>query len=81
VRADFFLHQNALVRYLVSGNTERGYKAKADVTFRKSWPAEYVPICLEKIYFTEAEAEGAIIDFCKRFIEENRITETEGIGT
>jgi len=79
VRADFFLHQGALVRYLVSGNTEHGYKAKADVTFRRSWPASYVPVCLEKIYFNEAEAEAAIIDFCKRFIEENRVRETEEI--
>jgi len=77
VRADFFLHNSALVRYLVSGNTERGYKAKADVTFRKSWPASYVPVCLERIYFNEAEAEAAIIDFCKRFIDENKVTEIE----
>jgi hypothetical protein len=77
VRADFFLHHNALVRYLISGDSERGYKAKADMTFRKSWPAQYVPICLEKIYPSEEEAEGAIIDFCKRFIEENKITVTE----
>jgi len=77
VRADFFLHQNALVRYLVSGNAEHGYKAKADVTFRKSWPAQYIPVCLEKVYPFEEEAEGAIIDFCKRFIEENKVTVTE----
>ncbi len=77
MRADFFLHHNALVRYLISGDSERGYKAKADMTFRKSWPAQYVPVCLEKIYLSEEEAEGAIIDFCKRFIEENKITVTE----
>lgn len=73
---DFFLHQGAWVQYLVFGNSERGYTAKADVSFLKSFPASYVPIRLEKLYATLEEAEGAVIDFCKRFIEENRITET-----
>jgi hypothetical protein len=77
VRGGFFLHLGALVRYLVSGNSKRGYRAKAEVTFRKSWPAQYVPVCLEKIYPSEEEAEGVIIDFCKRCIEENKITVTE----
>jgi hypothetical protein len=77
VRGGFFLQLGALVRYLVSGNSGRGYRAKAEITFRKSWPAQYVPVCLEKIYPSEKEAEGAIIDFCKRFIEENKITVTE----
>jgi hypothetical protein len=81
MRTDFFLHKGAWVHYLVFGNSERGYKAKADVSLLKSYPAEYVPIRLENLYATLEEAEGAIIDFCKRFIEENRITETEGIGT
>jgi hypothetical protein len=77
MRADFFLHNNALVRYIISRDSERGYKARAEMTFRKSWPAQYVPVLLEKIYPSEEEAEGAIIDFCKRFIEENKITVTE----
>ena len=73
MRTDFFLHHGVWVEYLVFGNSERGYKAKADVSFLKSYPAEYIPIRLKRIYFSEEEAEGAIIDFCKHFIEENTI--------
>lgn len=72
MRTDFFLHHGAWVQYLVFGNTERGYSAKADVSFLQAFPVEYIPIRLEKIYCNKAEA--AIIDFCKRFIEENKIT-------
>ena len=74
---DFFLHQGAWVQYLVFGNSERGYTAKADVSLLKRYPAEYIPIRLERIYFSEAEAEGAIIDFCKAFIEESLIEMVE----
>ena len=73
MRTDFFLHCGAWVEYLVFGNSERGYKAKANVSLLKSYPAEYVPIRLEQLYATLEEAEGAIIDFCKRFIEESLI--------
>ena len=77
MRTDFFLHQGAWVQYLVFGNSERGYTAKADVSLLKCYPAEYIPIRLERIYFSEAEAEGAIIDFCKAFIEESLIEMVE----
>lgn len=77
MRTDFFLHCGAWVHYLIFGNSERGYSAKADVSFLRAFPAEYIPIRLERIYFNEAEAEAAIIDFCKHFIEENKITVTE----
>lgn len=71
MRTDFFVHRGVWVHYLVFGNFERGYSAKADVSLLKSYPASYVPIRLEKLYATAEEAEGAIIDFCKEFIEAN----------
>jgi len=77
VRTDFFLHKGCWVHYGVFGDSERGYSAKADVSLLKHYPAEYVPIRLERIYFSEAEAEGAIIDFCKAFIEESLLEKIE----
>lgn len=77
MRTDFFLHCGAWVEYLVFGNSKRGYKAKANVSLLKSYPAEYVPIRLEKLYATLEEAEEAIIDFCKAFIEESLIEMVE----
>lgn len=49
----------------------RGYTAKADVSLLKEHPNSYVPIRLEKFYMPSEEAEGAIIDFCREFVEEN----------
>lgn len=77
MRTDFFLHQGVWVHYLVFGNTEQGYSAKADISLLKTYPAEYAPIRLERVYFSEAEAEAAIIDFCKALIEETQIEAIE----
>lgn len=77
MRTDFFLHCGAWVHYLVFGNAERGYSAKADVSFLKSFPASYVPIRLERTYARAEEAEAAIIDFCKEFINEHVVLVTE----
>lgn len=48
-----------------------GYTAKADVSLLKEHPNSSVPIRLEKFYMTPEEAEGAIIDFCREFVEKN----------
>ena len=77
MRTDFFLHKGAWVHYLVFGNRERGYSAKADVSFLENWPVSYLPIRLERLYASVEEAEAAVIDFCKRFIEENGVAVTE----
>ena len=71
MRTDFFLHKSAWVHYAVFGNFERGYSAKADVSFLKKFPASYVSVPLERAYARAEEAEAAIIDFCKAFIEES----------
>lgn len=71
MRTDFFLYRGAWVHYLVFGDGGHGYKAKADVSLPKKHPNACVPIRLEKFYVTSAEAEGAIIDFCREFIEAN----------
>jgi hypothetical protein len=79
VRTDFFLHRNCWVHYCIFGNSERGYSAKADVSLLKKFPASYVPIRLERVYFRAEEAEAAIIDFCKEFIEESLIESPSGL--
>ena len=71
VRTDFFLHKSCWVHYGVFGDNERGFSAKADVSLLKKFPASYLPLRLERVYPRAEEAEAAIIDFCKEFIEES----------
>lgn len=71
MRTDFFLHKGAWVHYAVFGDSERGFRARADVSFLKKFPASYVSVPLERTYARAEEAEAAIIDFCKDFIEES----------
>ena len=70
MRTDFFLHNGCWVHYGVFGDAEHGYSAKADLSFLKKFPVSYLPLRLERVYFSFEEAEAAVIDFCKEFIDE-----------
>ncbi len=59
MRTDFFLHKSAWVHYAVFGDFERGFRARADVSFLKKFPASYVSVPLESTYSRAEEAEAA----------------------